>query len=190
MYNKSLLQIGIIPVVVLNLVKKKQMTNKNINNERLYKLFNRLKKSSNVNESKKIEEKIHKIWTTHHYNIELTKKLEYGIEFFRKRDYEKALSIYKKIIIEDSRWAEAYNQKANVEIILGDFEKSLCSINKVLEIEPRHFDALDTKAIIYFSQNKFNLALKTYKKIITIYPNNEKALTQIGLINKLINNTK
>ena len=72
--------------------------------EQLNKLFNKLSKSHHVNTANLVEQEIWAIWHKHPKNINLTNKLELGIELMYQGDYKYALQILKENFLKYLLW--------------------------------------------------------------------------------------
>ena len=134
----------------------------NDNKKEFDKLFIQLKSALNFENSKKIEDKIWNLWTTHPSQDRLTKLLSKGSLFMSENKLEEAYEIFTKVIDKDPNWAEAWNKRATVLYLMGRYELSQSDINKVLQIEKRHFGALTGQGLV-------QIALKNYEKEIDSY---------------------
>jgi len=151
----------------------------------LNNLFNQLGK---VNTSKNVallEEKIWSIWNEHPTNNKLTERLEFGTELMQYGDYDYALKVFDNIIVNDSKWSEAWNKRATVYFLMSQFTNSLNDIDKVLSIEPRHFGALSGQARIFIKLQKYEEAIKSIERALNFYPS-FKSREMIPEIERLI----
>ena len=82
-------------------------------------LFNQLKTTTNYEDSKKIESKIWKLWTTHPSKNSLTALLADGSFYMSQNKLETAYETFTKTIEIDSNWAEAWNKRATVLYLMG-----------------------------------------------------------------------
>ena len=138
--------------------------------EQLNKLFNKLSKSHNVNTANLVEQEIWAVWHKHPKNINLTDKLELGIELMYQGDYKYALQIFTNIIETDPSWSEAWNKRATLLFFMKEYQRSLDDIYKVLTIEPRHFGALAGRAQIFIELEEYQKAIKDLKRAKKIHP--------------------
>ncbi len=74
--------------------------------KKLNKLFDKLSKTHNINSANLIEQEIWAAWHKHPKNINLTNKLELGIELMYRGDYKYALKIFTNIIKTNPFWSE------------------------------------------------------------------------------------
>ena len=142
----------------------------NNNKEEFDKLFVQLKSALNFENSKKIEEKIWNLWTTHPSQNRLTKLLSKGSLFMSQNKFEEAYDIFTKVIDKDPNWAEAWNKRATVLYLMGKYELSQADINKVLQIEKRHFGALTGQGLVQIALKNYEKAIDSYIEAHKIHP--------------------
>ena len=147
---------------------------KQINN-----LFNQLKTTTNYEDSKKIESKIWKLWSTHPSEDRLTALLEDGSSYVSQNKLEIAYDTFTKAIELDSNWAEAWNKRATVLYLMGQYELSQADINKVLELEARHFGALSGQALVQTALKNYQKAIDSYIEAHKVHPNMKSPLIMI-----------
>ena len=152
---------------------------------KLNELFNELK-INNVTLTSDIEQKIWKIWSTHPYNQELTKRLEEGSRLVRNQKLSEAINIFTEVIDLDPKWAEAWNKRATALYLLGDYEASQKDIDKVLELENRHFGALAGQGLVNIKLENYEKAIESYQKAQEIYPSMKSPKIMIEQIKELI----
>ena len=159
------------------------------NDSELNNLFNQLKNSENV-KAIEIENKIWKIWMTHpsddRRGYRLTELLAQGSLFINRRELSKAYGIFSQIILEDPKWAEAWNKRATVLYMLGRYEQSQNDINEVLKFEKRHFGALSGQGLVQTKLKNYKKAIESYKEVQKIYPSLQAPKVMIPRLKKLI----
>ena len=151
----------------------------NNNKEEFDKLFIQLKSALNYENSKKIENKIWNLWTTHPSQNKLTKLLSEGSLFMSENKLEEAYDIFTKVIDKDPNWAEAWNKRATVLYLMGKYELSQSDINKVLQIEKRHFGALSGQGLVQTALNNYQKAINSYIEAHKVHPNMRSPLIMI-----------
>ena len=151
----------------------------------LNSLFSQLEKVNNSKSAALLEKKIWSIWNEHPTNNKLTERLEFGTELMQYGDYDYALKVFDNIIVNDSKWSEAWNKRATVYFLMSQFTDSLNDIDKVLNIEPRHFGALSGQARIFIKLQKYEEAIKSIKRALKFYPS-FKSREMITEIERLI----
>jgi len=98
----------------------------------------------------------------------------------------KAYGLFSQIILEDPKWAEAWNKRATVLYMMGSYEQSQNDINEVLKFEKRHFGALSGQGLVQTKLKNYKKAIESYKEVQKIYPSMEAAKVMIPRLKKLI----
>ena len=142
-------------------------------------LFDQLKKASSYEDSKEIESKIWKLWTTHPSENSLTALLADGSFYMSQNKLEAAYETFTQTIELDSNWAEAWNKRATVLYLMGKYELSQADINKVLELEKRHFGALSGQGLVQTALNNYQKAIDSYIEAHKVHPNMKSPLIMI-----------
>ena len=158
----------------------------NADQKNLDYLFKKLKKESNQNIARSIEDKIWALWTTHNSDNSLTQMMNYGTVLMNNRNYDEANRIFTKIIKADPNWAEGWNKRATVYYYQKKYKLSQLDINKVIELENRHFGALSGQGMVQIKLDNLEKALESYKKVLEIYPSNKAAQTLVDEIEQTI----
>ena len=175
-------------IIILSLVIFSNVSAES-NDSELNNLFNQLKNSENV-KAMEIENKIWKIWMTHpsddRRGYRLTELLAQGSLFINRRELSKAYGIFSQIILEDPKWAEAWNKRATVLYMLGRYEQSQNDINEVLKLEKRHFGALSGQGLVQIELKNYDKAIESYKEVEKLHPSMEAPKVMIPRIKKLI----
>jgi len=175
-------------IIILSLVIFSNVSAESDDSE-LNNLFKQLKNSENV-KAIEIENKIWKIWMTHpsddRRGYRLTELLAQGSLFINRRELSKAYGIFSQIILEDPKWAEAWNKRATVLYMLGRYEQSQNDINKALKLEKRHFGALSGQGLVQTKLKNYKKAIKSYKEVEKIYPSMQAPKVMIPRLKKLI----
>ncbi len=159
------------------------------NDSELNNLFKQLKKSENI-KAIEIENKIWKIWMTHpsddRRGYRLTELLAQGSLFINRRELSKAYGVFSQIILEDPKWAEAWNKRATVLYMLGRYEQSQNDINEVLKLEKRHFGALSGQGLVQTKLKNYKKAIESYEAVQKIHPSMQTPKVMIPRLKKLI----
>ena len=151
------------------------------------KLFIQLKSAIDFENSKKIEDKIWKLWVTHPSKNSLTKLLADGSSAMMDNKLETAYDKFTEVIELDPNWAEAWNKRATVLYLMGKFEQSQADIDKVLELEKRHFGALSGQGLVQTALNNYQKAIDSYIEAHKVHPYMKSPLL---MIEKLQNQIK
>ena len=140
------------------------------NKEEIDKLFIQLKSALNFENSKKIEDKIWDLWTTHPSKDNLTKLLADGSSAMMKNNLDTALNKFTEAIKLDPSWAEAWNKRATVLYLMGKYDLSQADIDKVLMIEKRHFGALAGQGLVQTALKNYQKAIDSYIEAHKVHP--------------------
>jgi len=150
------------------------------------KLFIQLKSALNFENSKKIEDKIWNLWTTHPSKNNLTKLLADGSSAMMDNELETAYNKFTEVIEMDPNWAEAWNKRATVLYLMGKYELSQADIDKVLELERRHFGALSGQGLVQTALNNYQKAIDSYIEVHRVHPNMKSPLIMIKQLQEQI----
>ena len=180
---KKLVQFTILSLLIFSNASAEKRNNE-LNN-----LFKLLKNSENT-KAVEIENKIWKIWITHpsedRRGYRLTELLAQGSLLINQRDLNKAYGLFSQIILEDPKWAEAWNKRATVLYLMGNYKQSQNDIDEVLKLEKRHFGALSGQGLVQIELKNYDKAIESYKEVQKIYPSMEAPKVMIPRIKKLI----
>ena len=178
----------LVKFIILSLLVFSNASAEKKDNE-LNKLFKILKNSEKT-KAIEIENKIWKIWSTHpsedRRGYRLTELLAQGSLLINQRKLIKAYGLFSQIILEDPKWAEAWNKRATVLYMMGNYEQSQNDINEVLKIEKRHFGALSGQGLVQIELKNYDKAIESYKEVQKLYPSMEAPKVMIPRIKKLI----
>ena len=178
----------LLPIVILGLLFFNSVSAEKRDNE-LNNLFKLLKNTENT-KAIEIENKIWKIWITHpsedRRGYRLTELLAQGSILINQRNLSKAYGLFSQIILEDPKWAEAWNKRATVLYMMGSYEQSQNDINEVLKLEKRHFGALSGQGLVQTKLKNYKKAIESYKEVQKIYPSMQAPKVMISRIKKLI----
>ena len=152
----------------------------------LNNLFAQLKALSNVEEAKKVEDKIWQLWTTHPSEDTLTELLAKGSEYMMQNQLTSAHNVFSKVIELDPKWAEGWNKRATVLYMMGNFELSQKDIDMVLSLEKRHFGALSGQGLVQTALENYEKAIDSYIEAHKIYPSSQSNLQMIEQLSILL----
>ena len=160
-------------------------------NDKLDKLFSKLKNTKDLSSAQVIENEIWEIWSIHpsddRRGFRLTELLIQGTRLMDMRELSKAYEVFTKVITVESDWAEAWNRRATVLYLMKQYESSLADIKITLVLEPRHFGALSGQALNYIELKQYEKAIQSYRAAQKIYPALDSAKKMIPELQELIN---
>ena len=156
------------------------------NKKEIDKLFVQLKSALNFENSKKIEDKIWDLWTTHPTKNNLTKLLADGSSAMMDNKLDAAYDKFTEVIELDPNWAEAWNKRATVLYLMGNYELSQNDIDEVLKLEKRHFGALSGQGMVQTALKNYQKAIDSYVEAHKVYPAMKTPLIMIEKLQVLI----
>ena len=159
-------------------------------NNKLDKLFTKLKNTKELSAAQVIEKEIWEIWRIHpsddRRGFRLTELLTQGTRLMNMGELSKAYKIFTQIIAVEPDWAEAWNKRATTLYLMDEYQSSLDDIKITLALEPRHFGATSGQALNYIELNQYEKAIKSYKDVQKIYPIMDGAKKMIPELQELI----
>ena len=168
-----------ILIIFLFLIFSKSLFADDNHQKEIDRLFIQLKNALNLEDSKKIENKIWDLWVTHPSKISLTKLLADGSTAMMDNKLETAYSKFTEVIELDPNWPEAWNKRATVLYLMGKYELSQADIDKVLQLEKRHFGALSGQGLVQTALKNYQKAIDSYIEAHKIHPNMKSPLIMI-----------
>jgi len=113
---------------------------------------------------------------------EINKKFSSAVDHYKNNNFPKAINLFKKIILLNSKNINAYLNLGVIFFKMKNFKESIKFYKKALKINPNHIDSFNNIGVAYREQGNFHKALENFKSIIKLNPNNLGALNNIGLI--------
>jgi arylsulfatase A-like enzyme/Flp pilus assembly protein TadD len=111
-----------------------------------------------------------------------------GILYFRQKDFDKALSAYRKSIDLAPRAAVTHNNLATLYLTLflkqrqpTFYQQAMTAYNTSLELDPNLVSALNGRGSAHKFANRINEALGDWKKAILIKPDFTDAYLNLGV---------
>ena len=182
---KKILKVLVFSLLLFNNVNAGERNNK------LDKLFIKLKETKNLSSAEAIEKEIQEIWSIHpsddRRGFRLTELLFQGTRLMNGGELSKAYELFTKIIATEPDWSEASNKRATVLYLMNRYESSLNDIKITLTLEPKHFGALSGQALNYIELKQYEKAIESYEAAQKIYPLLDSAEKMIPELKELIN---
>ena len=135
----------------------------------IQKLFNFLQIVDSAFDANPIQETIKEMRKAHPRR-ELRRRLESGVSELLRGKGENAMEIYRTVLGEDSRYAEAWNKLATCQYMYGRFKESFESTKKALELDPEHLQAIIGLGLIHFEQDEYKEAVKCFRQAVSLDP--------------------
>jgi tetratricopeptide (TPR) repeat protein len=109
-----------------------------------------------------------------------------GMEQMQAADLEKALATFGSIVERKPAFAEGWNKRATILVLLGRHEESLKDCDQVLKRNPRHFGALSGAGQIHLQLGNAELALDFLRRALAVNPNLEGAAQIVPVLEELL----
>ena len=88
-----------------------------------------------------------------------------GVEYFKIKEYDKALKMMEHCIIREARFVSAYLMFAVIADKLFEFEKGIDTLKALLKFSPRHRGACIALIILYTKNQDYDLANDHLEKL-------------------------
>ena len=139
------------------------------NDPRLPRLFVALKATQSPGWARAIEDEITHIWAQS-ADPETQRLMEKGLTLMAEDEDEAALKAFDVVVVHAPDFAEGWNKRATVEVLLGDYKSSMADIARTLQLEPRHFGALAGLGQVELALGNKAAALDAFKQALAIDP--------------------
>jgi len=136
---------------------------------RLDGLFLRLQRTADAREAQQLEQMIWGIWTRAG-DGRVDHLMRQGTRALARRDLERALEHFDRVVEAAPDFAEGWNKRATVHYLMGDFTASVRDIQRTLDLEPRHFGALSGLGLIYDALDEPKAALRSMEAALELNP--------------------
>lgn len=107
-----------------------------------------------------------------------------GNNYFKAKNYNKAIESYTKAIEANSIEAVTYCNRAACYINLGKYFDVLNDCDTAIELNPNLTKAYYRRAKALSGLSRFNSALEDYKKVISLEPDNKSIMLEKNDIEK------
>jgi len=113
------------------------------------------------------------------------KAIEYyekGINAFQNQNYKKAISLYKKAVKEDKKFAFAWDNLGRTYRELGNYKEAIKCYKKSLKIDPKGSMPLMNIALTYGFLKDYDKAKKAYRQYGKVFENDPETYFGLGRI--------
>lgn len=152
--------------------------------EKLDQLFESLKATRNVQESRPFEQQIWRIWMKS-IQPEINELMDLGCNATGIGNYTEAIEIFSDMIEKYPGHHEGWNKRATVYYLRGDFKHSLLDIQHTLQLEKRHFGALSGMISIYDTLDFYPGLQQCFELLSEIYPLRDDFRQRIAQLKKI-----
>ena len=121
-------------------------------------------------------------------NKKAVKYYNIAVDLEAKNKLGKAEEYYKKALIEDSCFVDAYDNLGLIYRRLNNYSKAIECYSKSIELYPSGQVAHQNLAVVYKRQEQYQKAISEYQKIVKIDPNNPEGYYGLAQTYKHTNN--
>lgn len=93
-----------------------------------------------------------------------------GIAWKRKKDYDRAIADYNRVLEIKPREAKAYYNRGITWMEKGSYDQAMADFTKAIEINANYLWAYHGRGILFFTQGRFVQASEDFKVSLTINP--------------------
>ncbi len=93
------------------------------------------------------------------------KLLATGKQHFDNKQYKQAEHIFRRVLDEDTRYADVYNMMGVIAHVDGRFATAIECFQQALDINPRYTEALLNLAVLYNDLGQYDEAKKLYAQL-------------------------
>ncbi|HPW73184.1 MAG TPA: tetratricopeptide repeat protein, partial [Methanothrix sp.] len=93
-------------------------------------------------------------------------QLHKGMDYVRRKDFERALEIFQNVIASNPEIPEAWNNQGVALFGLGRIDEALESYSRSISLDPANLDALRNKAFLLRNQRRLQEALEVYDTVL------------------------
>jgi Tfp pilus assembly protein PilF len=105
--------------------------------------------------------------TAEHYNQ--------GNAYFRKSQYDLAISEYTKSIEIDPKQPNAHNNRGLTYAQKGHYDQAIADYTKAIDLDPKYGDAYHNRGLAYSNKGQYDQAISDFTKAIELDPKHGKA---------------
>ncbi len=135
----------------------------------LDELFERLAKAGAPQEARAISGQIERRWLrsgSDTADLLMTR----AIEAMKVADHPLAIELLDRITVLRPNWAEAWNKRGMVFLMMGDATRARVDFFEAVKREPRHYGALFGLASVSMRNDDKKAAYAAYKRVEAIHP--------------------
>ena len=104
-----------------------------------------------------------------------------GLEYFGKKDYNRAITEFSQAIRLNSNYAEAYNNRGNAYSAKGDYNLAIADFTQAIRLEPNNAEAYSNRGEAYSGKEDYVRAIADLDQAIRLDPNNAQAYSRRAL---------
>lgn len=136
---------------------------------RLDQLFSELKQERNEAAARRIAQRIQEEWRRQG-GATADLLIGWAREAAADEKFHVALDLLDQATTLYPTYAESWNNRALVYLMMDDYSRAMSDLSRTLVIEPRHFSAMSGLAGVLRATGHEERALDVYRRMLAIYP--------------------
>ena len=112
----------------------------------------------------------------------------YGLIFYQREDYKKAIDFFSKSILIDHFQHKAFLNRGNAYAFLKNYEKAFQDYDQALKLKPSFSLVNFNKGKLYLDLKKHEEAKEYFEKCLREDPKNPEALVNLGIVFSFLKN--
>ncbi|MCB1167389.1 MAG: SpoIIE family protein phosphatase [Leptospiraceae bacterium] len=119
---------------------------------------------------------------------EILELMEKGDHLYKKRQYNRALKQYEKVLDLDRTHRKAIYRAANCNAFARNYAQAVEYFGRVLALDPENYHAYNNLAVIYFEQKEYNQAFLSLQRALRIEPSFTAAQRNMAQVERMLEN--
>jgi tetratricopeptide (TPR) repeat protein len=101
---------------------------------------------------------------------EVDRLLRDGVEALERREPERAVALFTRIIERAPGFAEGWNKRATARYVAEDYSGAVSDCEETLARNPHHFGALSGQGLCHMALGQFREAAALFRRALAVYP--------------------
>jgi tetratricopeptide (TPR) repeat protein len=101
---------------------------------------------------------------------EVDRLLREGVEALERREPERAVALFTRIIERAPGFAEGWNKRATARYVAEDYAGAVADCEETLARNPHHFGALSGQGLCHMALGQFREAAALFRRALAVYP--------------------
>jgi tetratricopeptide (TPR) repeat protein len=101
---------------------------------------------------------------------EVDRLLRDGVEALERREPERAVALFTRIIERAPGFAEGWNKRATARYVAEDYAGAVADCEETLARNPHHFGALSGQGLCHMALGQFREAAALFRRALAVYP--------------------
>jgi tetratricopeptide (TPR) repeat protein len=93
-----------------------------------------------------------------------------GVEALERREPERAVALFTRIIERAPGFAEGWNKRATARYVAEDYAGAVADCEETLARNPHHFGALSGQGLCHMALGQFREAAALFRRALAVYP--------------------